>query len=142
MPEKSEATQAIPADLLKELTRKLHWAVTSTCNLDRDRKIATFAWAARVAQSILLRAVASSPSASRNPSKKRDPLVASSAQNGYHGQAEGGVVGFQSNGHVPPKRSRPAAQPFGARKAFLLAQQAMKAKALAYVKAEKARGKI
>ncbi len=66
------------ASLSKQLTRKLYWAISSTCpHLTKQQKAATFSWAASMAERII----------DRLPSLP--PSVDSASSNGYHGQAEG-----------------------------------------------------
>jgi len=83
-------------DLAKELARKLHWAVTSTCpNLTRQQRSSTFTWAADLADKIL---------SSRHPALP--PPVDRERSNGYNGQAVG-RGGGKNGPSIPGALPRP-----------------------------------
>ncbi len=90
-----------PDPPLRELTRKLHWAVTSTLpHLSREQRTAVFEWAADIAERLMAR-----PSASRSPKTHqmrpppRPKAVDAGRANRYAQQAEGrggGRIGVSS----------------------------------------------
>jgi len=54
---------------VKELSRKLYWAITSTLTLSRDQKHTTFSWCVRMAEGIIKRHETPPPPASRKTEK-------------------------------------------------------------------------
>ncbi len=84
-------------DHVKQLTRKLYWAISSTYpQLTREQKATTFTWAADMAERIMSRLVPSLP-----------PSVDSGSSNGYHGQAVGRGGGRNDPSIQRPTRSLP-----------------------------------
>jgi len=84
-------------DHVKQLTRKLFWAISSTIpQLTRQQKATTFTWAADMAERVIDRLHPSLP-----------PTVDSVASTGYHGQAEGRGGGRNEPSHTKVTRPLP-----------------------------------
>lgn len=109
-------------DDVKELTRKLYWAVSSTLRLTKRQKTTTFTWAADMAERICLRSHPSLP-----------PSVDSDGLNGYHGQAEG-----RGGGRIRSSIQRSATRkpPLPDQAGWERRQQALRDRAWAYVLGE------
>lgn len=108
-----------PHDPVKELTRKLYWAVTSTFpRMSKDQKRSTFGWAADMADRIATRTLAALP-----------PSVDNNHRNSHTGQA----VGRGGGRYNPslPRSDRPPPPPN--QEAWVLDQAAMREKAWAHV---------
>lgn len=106
-------------DHVKQLTRKLYWAISSTFpRLTREEKAKTFSWAAQMAERVIQRVHPSLP-----------PPVDTAAHNGYHGQAEGRGGGRYDPSL--PRRSRALPPPNMAD--WTLQQAAMRKRAWGHV---------
>jgi len=106
-------------DHVKQLARKLYWAVSSSIpNLSKQQRSSTFDWAKRMAERIVDDCHPSLP-----------PPVDARSANGYTGQAEGRGGGrnrssIQRSSRPPPPPEMPA---------WELAQAAMRGRAWAHV---------
>lgn len=104
-------------DGLKELTRKLFWAIDSSRKLTRSQKADCFKWAARLAERVI----------ERHPS--HPPPVDTSKQSSYTGLADGRGGGRdKSSIQRPSRRSPPPDMPAWERR-----QAEMREKAWGYV---------
>jgi len=81
-----------PKDPLRELTRKLYWAVSSTIPLNTAQKKTTFSWAADLADKLIARAAVLPPPAIR-PQNLGGKAFAMRKKSGYAAQAGGGAAG-------------------------------------------------
>jgi len=111
----------------KELTRKLFWAVTSTCKLTRQQRSSTFTWAADLAEKILTRTETEQkdtgkplPSASRLDPGPKDRYAALAEGRG------GGRVPSSLHSTEGGVRHTPSLP-------FLTTQAGLKSRALAYL---------
>lgn len=104
---------------VKELTRKLYWAISSTLrNLDKQQRTDTFNWAARMAERIIADCVPSLPLP-----------VDTGSRNRYAGQAEGRGGGRNNPSHTRGRTPSPPPD----QEAWETAQAAMRRRAWVYV---------
>ncbi len=127
---------------LKELTRKLFWAIISTFpDLSSEERTHTFTWAANMADKIMARPSASrsSPKTHQNTSSRGEVGLDARRANRYARQAEGRGGGRLNVSSVKGRRSSQPSRADAAAAhlpAFSAEQKAMKGRALAYMMAQ------
>lgn len=146
MPRSVEGFLSDSTDPIKELTRKLYWAVSSTLPLSRDQKKTSFTWAANLAERIAAAAAARPPPASRSNGLTGKAL-AMEKKRGYAAPAGGGAAG--SSDPIPSgnpsermrswEASQPAGEPSAAQAAFVARMAAARTEAEAYMVSENVR---